>query len=77
MELLGRRAGDVVHIGRDVRVTVMDVWGDYVLLAVETPAGVQMVRQELGQTIQPAPDLSKTVYIQGEKALWQVTTTPR
>lgn len=76
MELLGRRAGEVVHIGKDVRVTVMDVWHDYVLLAVETPEGVQIVRQERQQSVQQEEDMAKTVLIQGSKAVWEVTTTP-
>lgn len=78
MELLGRRAGEVVKIGENVRITVMDVWHDYVLLAVETPSGVQILRQERQQpALNEEADLSKTILVQGNKALWQVTTTIR
>lgn len=73
MELLGRHAGEVVTIGNDIRVTVMDIWRDYVLLAVETPAGVQIVRQQRQE--QPDPEPSKTILVNGEKATWRVTTS--
>jgi carbon storage regulator len=47
MLVIGRREGDSVVIGPDVRVTLVRVGGGTVRLGIEAPADVRIVRSEL------------------------------
>jgi carbon storage regulator len=45
--ILSRRVGESLVLGKNVRVTLVELRGDKVRLAVEAPAGVPVHRQEV------------------------------
>jgi carbon storage regulator len=47
MLVLSRKLGEKIHIGADIVVTVVEVRGNHVRLAVEAPDDVRILRQEL------------------------------
>lgn len=47
MLLLSRRVGESILIGRDVRVTVIELRGGFVRLGIDCPQGVKILRSEL------------------------------
>ena len=50
MLALGRHVGQALLIGQDVRITVISVSGKQVRLAIEAPAEVPILREELVRT---------------------------
>ena len=51
MLILSRRVGESLVLGKNVRVTLVELRGDKVRLAVEAPAGVPVHRQEVYDAI--------------------------
>ncbi len=47
MLVLSRKAGETIHIGEDIRITVATVQGNRVRIAVEAPDQVLILRGEL------------------------------
>jgi len=47
MLVLGRRVGEVVRIGREIRVRILEISGQQVFLGVEAPEEVRILRAEL------------------------------
>lgn len=47
MLILRRRAGETVHIGDDIIVTVLDVYEGGARLAIEAPKSIPILRSEL------------------------------
>jgi carbon storage regulator len=47
MLVLSRKAGETIHIGEDIRITVATVQGNRVRIAVEAPEVVLILRGEL------------------------------
>jgi len=47
MLVLSRKLNETIHIGADVKVTIIRVNGGGVRLGIEAPDGVQIVRGEL------------------------------
>lgn len=47
MLVLSRHAGETIHIGDDVTVTVIDIRGDKCRLGVEAPRDVAVDRSEV------------------------------
>lgn len=47
MLILTRKIGEVIHIGPDIEVTVMDARGKQVRLGIKAPAEVKVLREEL------------------------------
>lgn len=54
MLVLTRKAGEKVHIGDDIIVTVLEVHGHRVRLGIEAPAAVPVLRAELLASVQEA-----------------------
>lgn len=52
MLVLQRRAGQVIHIGADVEVVILEVSGDHVRLGIEAPRDVRVLRGELVGALQ-------------------------
>ena len=52
MLTLTRRAGESVVIGDSIRVTVKEVRGRTVQLAIEAPRGIPVYREEIYRTIE-------------------------
>lgn len=47
MLILRRRAGEVIRIGEEIQITVLDVGGNRVKLGVEAPADIPVLRGEV------------------------------
>ena len=47
MLALSRRPNERILIGKDIRITVIQIRGGAVRLGIETPKGVVVVREEL------------------------------
>lgn len=52
MLILMRRIGEVIRIGDDIKLTVLDVRGGLVRIGVEAPRNVSVHRQEICAKIQ-------------------------
>ena len=47
MLFLTRKIGEVIHIGSDINITVLDIRGKQVRLGIEAPKDVKILRDEL------------------------------
>ena len=54
MLVLGRRVGEGIMIGHDIKVTVLVVAGDKVRIGIDAPPEVQVHREEVYLEIQQA-----------------------
>ena len=52
MLVLGRRPGENIRIGDDIKVTVLEVRGGQIKLGIEAPLDVQVHREEIYERIQ-------------------------
>jgi carbon storage regulator len=52
MFVLIRRVGKSIMIGKDIRVTVLNVEGNRASLGIEAPKGISVHREEIYQKIQ-------------------------
>jgi carbon storage regulator len=78
--VLGRRVGEGIMIGHDIKVTVLVVAGDKVRIGIDAPKDVQVHREEVYLEIQQAnvqaaststeavAELSAALQSQGAKA---------
>lgn len=51
MLILTRKKNEVLRIGDDILVTVVDIQGDQVRLGISAPRDIQILRQELYQAV--------------------------
>lgn len=54
MLVLGRRVGEGIMIGHDIKVTVLDVAGDKIRIGIDAPSEVDVHREEVYREIQEA-----------------------
>ncbi len=47
MLLLTRRDGESIHIGDDIKVTVLEVKGNQVKIGIDAPGDIAILREEL------------------------------
>ena len=52
MLVLGRRTGENIRIGDDIKVIVLEVRGGQIKLGIEAPLSVQVHREEIYERIQ-------------------------
>ena len=52
MLVLGRRPGENIRIGDDIKVIVLEVRGGQIKLGIEAPLDVQVHREEISERIQ-------------------------
>ena len=52
MLVLGRRQGENIRIGDDIKVIVLEVRGGQIKLGIEAPLSVQVHREEIYERIQ-------------------------
>jgi carbon storage regulator len=55
MLCLSRRVGEVIKIGNDISVQVLDIRGGIVRLGIVAPSGVAIDREEIRQRKQKEP----------------------
>ncbi len=55
MLVLTRHPRQVVMIGRDIQILILDVAGDRVRLGITAPREILVLRQELLPTLNPRP----------------------
>ena len=51
MLVLARRKHEVIRIGKDIKITVADIYGGKVSIGVDAPNDVPVHREEVYQTI--------------------------
>lgn len=51
MLVLGRKIGETIHIGNNIKVTITSIEGDVVKLGIEAPKHVPVHRQEVFEEI--------------------------
>ena len=56
MLVLSRLEGQVIKIGDNIRVTIVEVRGDKVRVGIEAPRDVQVMRAELLETPEGSSD---------------------
>lgn len=54
MLVLGRRPGEVINIGEDIKIMVINVSGDQVRLGIEAPKAIPVHREEVYNKIKEA-----------------------
>ena len=59
MLVLNRGKSEVIMIGDNIRIVVVDVRGDKVRLGIEAPAEVPVHRQEVYEAIQRASEQNR------------------
>lgn len=47
MLILTRRAGESLHIGNDIKITLLGIQGKQVKLGIEVPDGTSVLREEV------------------------------
>lgn len=47
MLILTRRAGESLHIGNDIKITVLNIQGKQVKIGIEVPEGTSVLREEV------------------------------
>lgn len=52
MLILTRKAGEKIHIGNDIEVTVLEVNGRQVRVGISAPLGLAILREEVFRRIQ-------------------------
>ncbi len=49
MLVISRKPGERVFLGRDIAVTLLEIRGNRVVVGIEAPATVQILREELAE----------------------------
>lgn len=52
MLILSRKRSEVIRIGDDITITLVEIRGDKCRIGIEAPQGVQVHREEVYQAIQ-------------------------
>jgi carbon storage regulator len=56
MLVLSRKAGESIHIGRQIKVTIVTINGNRVKVGIDAPEEVPIVRSELQDTQERSED---------------------
>lgn len=54
MLVLSRKAGETIWIGEDVEITISEVKGEQVKIAINAPRSIEIIRGELRQDVSVA-----------------------
>jgi carbon storage regulator CsrA len=58
MLVLTRKAGEKIRIGDNITITVCELEGNKVRIAIEAPRHIRILRNELVNYLKPVPDAS-------------------
>lgn len=61
MLVLSRKRDEVVYIGTDVKITIVDIRGDKARLGIDAPADVPIHRQEVFEAIDRERGIDRTI----------------
>lgn len=76
MLILTRRAGESLHIGNDVKITVLNIQGRQVKIGIEVPEGTPVLREEVYLRVKEENRqalLVKDEDLRAAVALWKAT----
>jgi carbon storage regulator len=65
MLVLSRKSGELIHIGSDIVITVLEVSGKFVRLGLEAPKNVSILRAEIKEQIERENKLASTKSVYG------------
>lgn len=51
MLVLSRKAEEVIYIGNDIKIRILDIRGDIVSIGIEAPKSIEILRSELIRTV--------------------------
>lgn len=74
MLILTRKLGEVIRIGDDVAVRVLEIRGNQVRLGVEAPAAVRIYREEIYRAIRRENEdavITERARLDEATAIWQ------
>jgi carbon storage regulator len=74
MLILTRKLGEVIRIGDDVAVRVLEIRGNQVRLGVDAPASVRIYREEIYRAIRRENEdavITETGRLDEATAIWQ------
>ncbi len=57
MLVLTRRTNQVIHIGDDIQIRILDTKGRYVRVGIDAPKDVSIFRDEIYQKLKSQPDV--------------------
>lgn len=69
MLVLTRKSGEVIRIGDDITVTVMDIRGKQVRLGIQAPASTIVHREEVYQRVQEENRLAAAIHLEEAASL--------
>lgn len=52
MLILSRKKNEAIHIGDDIIITVLDIFGDHIKIGIDAPKNIQIYRAEILKAIQ-------------------------
>lgn len=62
--VLGRKAGQSIMVGKDIRVTIASTRGGLVRVAIEAPTNIKVLRSELDDYSSESQGMAKSQEIQ-------------
>lgn len=74
MLILTRRAGESLHIGNDIKITVFNIQGKQVKIGIDVPEGTPVLREEVYLRVKEENRLSLLVKdedLLAAAALWK------
>jgi len=76
MLILTRRAGESLHIGNDIKITLLSIQGKQVKIGIEVPDGTAVLREEVYLRVKEENKQSLMVQdadLVAAAALWKTT----
>ena len=77
MLVLSRRMGETLFIGDDIKVTVVEIFGDKIKIGIDAPKSMTVLREELYQTVSVNKQATGTVDSSALRALMQSFKKPQ
>ena len=78
MLVLSRKAGQKIHIGPDITISILEVTGKFVRIGVQAPDSVNILRDEVKEQIEQENRLaaSHVKHIENLKTIANALTMP-
>ncbi|MGI6751297.1 MAG: carbon storage regulator [Anaerovoracaceae bacterium] len=56
MLVIGRKAGESLLLGNDIKISILSIVGDKVTIGIDAPKHIQIIREELADIIEANRD---------------------